>query len=131
VRGIVPSGQFYSGVPAKLIPVKLWESEVDEDSKRLRIDQIIESFHIFHEEKYRGAIRIREIRNVTQDLGSSSADLENVFFSFDGFEKDEREKIAVAGGVIDFSSLRTYSLRPIGSIFAEFLSSYGIRVLDE
>jgi acetyltransferase-like isoleucine patch superfamily enzyme len=66
VRGRVPPGALYSGVPARLVLEEVWTAIDDPAEKERRLQEAIESFHAFHEGELRPSIRIVPLSELGQ-----------------------------------------------------------------
>ncbi len=127
VRGDVPPRALYSGVPARAIVENVWTPVEDVAEKERRLMEAVESFHEFHEGRFRERVEIMPLSAV----GASPAEgKERVLYSFSAVSRGEaQEALAPARvTVIDLQELRSVVGGRIGELFRRHLATFGVRL---
>lgn len=125
VRGEVPSHSLFSGVPAKLILAEAWKN-LGASEKNARLQEVITSFHQFHNEKYRNKLDIQAYTSANESGAGSS---EKILYSFQALGAAElKSALHDRQVLIDFQGLQVAGQGPIATLFIEHLATYGVRL---
>jgi acetyltransferase-like isoleucine patch superfamily enzyme len=128
VRGKVPARSLYSGVPAKLIAENVWTPIESDVERERRLQEAVESFHLFHEGRLRGKIDILPIAQ----MDAARPEMETVLYSFSEIERGAALKATAnrQNTVIDLKRLLTRTGGPLGRQFVHHLATFGVRLSE-
>ena len=128
VRGRVPPGSLYSGVPARLVLESVWTAIEDPAEKERRLQEAVESFHAFHEGNLRETIRIVPLSEFQQAPDFAH---ETVAYAFETPDAEAvHNALARAGTVV----MDLQGLNIIGGpgrsarLLSDHLATFGVRL---
>lgn len=127
VRSDVPSRALFSGVPARLVVDEVWLPTDDVEEKVRRLEEAVESFHVFHEDRYRGRV---DVRALDAETGGGGFD-ETVVYSFTALNAAQVAAATEGEGVtvMDLDTLRMAGAQgPLAALLAGHLATFGVRI---
>ena len=127
VRGKVPGGSLYSGVPARLVLDNVWTTLEDEKEKEVRLQEVLDSFHEFHQGRLRNKIRVLPLNQAGEE---QAPDQETAFYSFGEMDQEllRRAMAMPKTTVLDLAGLWAHGTGPVAGLLVDHLATFGVRL---